>query len=38
VATSQDFEQAIEASHRALAMVARGDPSAFFELYSDATT
>jgi ketosteroid isomerase-like protein len=35
VATSEDFEQAIEASHRALGLIARGDPSGFFELYSD---
>ena len=30
-----DFEQAIEASHRALDMIARGDPSGFFDLYTD---
>jgi uncharacterized protein (TIGR02246 family) len=33
--TSEDFDQAIEASHRALDEIARGDPSAFFELFSD---
>lgn len=27
-----DFEQAIEASHRALDQITRGDPSGFFEL------
>jgi ketosteroid isomerase-like protein len=35
-----DFDQAIEASHRALDEIARGNPGAFFELYSrhdDAT-
>ena len=34
------FDQAIEASHRALDEIARGNPDAFFELYSrqdDAT-
>lgn len=30
-----DFGLAIEASHRALEMIARGDPSGFFELYTD---
>jgi hypothetical protein len=40
VAASEDFEQAIEASHRSLGLLARGDPSGFFDLYShgaDAT-
>ncbi len=32
---SEDFDRAIEASHRALDEIARGDPSAFFELYSE---
>ena len=32
--SSQDLGHAIEASHRALDEIARGDPSAFFELYS----
>src|SRR3989442_9704567 len=32
----EDFDQAIEASHRALDRIARGDPSGFFELYSRA--
>ena len=31
----KEFDQAIEASHRALDEFAKGDPSAFFELYSD---
>jgi len=31
---SEDFDRAIEASHPALDEIARGDPSAFFELYS----
>lgn len=37
---AESFEQAIEQSHRALDEIARGDPDAFFELYSrsdDAT-
>jgi ketosteroid isomerase-like protein len=37
---AQRFDQAIEASHRALDEIARGNPEAFFELYShsdDAT-
>jgi len=33
---STGFDEAIERSHRALDEIARGDPSAFFELYSDA--
>jgi ketosteroid isomerase-like protein len=33
--TAEAFERAIEASHRALDQIAKGDPSAFFELYSD---
>jgi ketosteroid isomerase-like protein len=40
VAASEDFDRAIEASHRALDEIARGDPSGFLELYSqrdDAT-
>ena len=36
VAASGDFEQAIEESHRALDMIARGDPSGFFDLYTDS--
>jgi hypothetical protein len=38
--TVKDFDRAIEASHRALDEIAKGDPSAFFELFSqreDAT-
>ena len=37
---SEDFDRAIEESHRALDQVAKGDPSGFFDLYSrgeDAT-
>jgi len=40
VAAPEDFDMAIEASHRALDEIARGDPSAFFNLFSqreDAT-
>jgi ketosteroid isomerase-like protein len=40
MSAAQSFEQAIEANHRALDEIARGDPEAFFELYShsdDAT-
>lgn len=40
MAAAEDFEQAIEASHRALDLIARGDPSGFFDLYTgrdDAT-
>jgi ketosteroid isomerase-like protein len=40
VTASEDFDRAIEASHRALDEIAKGDPSAFFELFSqgeDAT-
>jgi ketosteroid isomerase-like protein len=40
VTASEDFDRTIEASHRALEEIARGDPSAFFDLYSkrdDAT-
>ena len=40
MSASGDFDRAIEASHRALEQIARGDPSGFFELYSqrdDAT-
>ena len=33
---SEDFDRAIEASHRALDQIARGDPSGFFELYSQS--
>jgi ketosteroid isomerase-like protein len=36
VTAEEDFERAIEESHRALDKIARGDPSAFFELYSHA--
>lgn len=38
--TAAGFDQAIEASHRALDEIARGSPDAFFDLYSrrdDAT-
>ena len=38
--TTDDFEQAIEESHQALDQIAKGDPSGFFDLYSqgeDAT-
>jgi ketosteroid isomerase-like protein len=35
VTASEEFDQAIEASHQALDEIAKGDPSAFFELYSD---
>lgn len=40
VGAPESFEQAIEASHRALDEIARGNPEPFFELYSrgeDAT-
>lgn len=40
VTTPKDFDQAVEASHRALDEIARGNPDSFFELYShgdDAT-
>jgi ketosteroid isomerase-like protein len=40
MSASEDFDRTIEASHRALDQIARGDPGAFFELYSrreDAT-
>jgi uncharacterized protein (TIGR02246 family) len=40
VSRSDDFDRAIEESHRALDRVANGDPSGFFDLYSrgeDAT-
>lgn len=40
MAALEDFDLAIEASHRALDEIARGDPSAFFSLFSqrdDAT-
>ena len=38
--SSEEFDRAIEASHRALDQIARGDPSGFFDLFSsreDAT-
>jgi ketosteroid isomerase-like protein len=35
VAASGEFEQAIEASHRALDLIARGDPRGFFDLYTE---
>ena len=35
VTALEEFDQAIEASHRALDGIAKGDPSAFFKLYSD---
>src|SRR5215207_2497533 len=34
--SAESFDQAIEANHRALDQVASGDPSGFFELYSDS--
>jgi ketosteroid isomerase-like protein len=40
MASPQEFDQALQASHRALDEIAKGDASAFFELYShddDAT-
>jgi ketosteroid isomerase-like protein len=40
VTSSEEFDRAIEASHRALDQIARGDPSGFFDLFSsreDAT-
>ena len=40
MAALEEFSRAIEASHRALDQIARGDPTAFFALYSrrdDAT-
>lgn len=40
MSASEEFDQTIEASHRALDKIAKGDPSAFFELFShsdDAT-
>ena len=40
VSSPESFEQAIEASHRALDEITRGNPDPFFELYSrsdDAT-
>jgi ketosteroid isomerase-like protein len=33
--TSESFDRAIEASHRALDEIARGNPQPFFDLYSD---
>ena len=33
---AESFDQAIEANHRALDQIAKGDPSGFFELYSDS--
>jgi len=35
VTAMEELDRAIEASHRALDQIARGDPSEFFELYSD---
>jgi ketosteroid isomerase-like protein len=35
VAASGEFEQAMEASHRALDLIARGDPNGFFDLYTE---
>jgi uncharacterized protein (TIGR02246 family) len=35
VGTSDDFEQAIEQSHCALDLIARGDPSGFLDLYTE---
>jgi uncharacterized protein (TIGR02246 family) len=35
MATAKDFEQTIEESHKALDEIARGDPSRFFDLFSD---
>jgi ketosteroid isomerase-like protein len=34
--SAESFGQAIEANHRALDQVASGDPSGFFELFSDS--
>ena len=36
VTRSSDLDEAIEASHRALDQIARGDPNGFFELFSRA--
>ena len=33
---AESFDQAIEANHRALDEIARGDPSGFLELFSDS--
>jgi len=33
---AESFDRAIEANHRALDQIAKGDPSGFFELYSDS--
>jgi ketosteroid isomerase-like protein len=35
VTGAEDFDRAIEASHRALDEIAKGDPSAFFALFSE---
>jgi ketosteroid isomerase-like protein len=34
--SAESFDQAIEANHHALDQIASGDPSGFFELYSDS--
>jgi hypothetical protein len=34
--SAEIFDQAIEANHRALDQIASGDPSGFFELYTDS--
>lgn len=36
MATSDEFSQAVEASHQALDQIAKGDPSGFLELYSES--
>ena len=36
MAGDESFDQAIEANHAALDAIAKGDPSGFFELYSDS--
>jgi hypothetical protein len=38
VTTSEGFDRAIEASHRALDQIVRGDPSAFFDLFCRTAT
>jgi ketosteroid isomerase-like protein len=35
VTAEEDFDRAVEASHEALDQIARGDPSGFFELFSE---
>lgn len=38
MSSPKTFEQAIEASHRALDEITRGNPEPFFELYSSHTS